>query len=101
MSRVLIIAIFALGLFAISCASTKPRQTVKFPVVDENGETIDWAKEIEAYNADPKNEIKIICKKVTPTGSHIPRLMCQTSLQQENRRRQDQRAVEEFVRGSS
>ena len=98
-----LLLVLALGLFAISCATGEngKYETVKLPQVDENGKPIDWEKEIEAYNADPNNKIKIICEKIKPTGSNIPRMMCQTSVQRENRRRQDQRAIEEFVRHSS
>lgn len=102
MSKLSILLILVLGFLVISCAttSTGERETVKLPTVDEDGNPIDWAKEIEAYNADPNNEIKIICEKYTPTGSHIPRTMCQTTVQKENRRREDQRAIEEFIRRS-
>ena len=84
----------------MSCAGIDTIKTAKAPTVDENGNPIDWMKEIEAYNADPKNEIKIICEKVTPTGSHLPIMRCQTTAQRNNRRRQDQQWFERFVRGS-
>lgn len=90
----------ALGAFAASCAGTETGNFATVPQVDENGNPIDWEKEIEAYNADPNNEIKIICEKVVPTGSHIPVTRCQTTAQKKNRERQDQRWMEEFTRSS-
>ncbi len=100
MKKFVMVAMIGLGFVWVSCASVGDPGSLLFPDKDENGNPIDWEKEIEAYNADPNNEIKIICKEVTPTGSHIPVMRCQTETQQENRQRQDQEWLERFLRHS-
>ncbi len=56
--------------------------------------------DIEAYNADPSNTDKIICKKEPPIGSAIPIRTCLFESVIEARSNADQRAVEEILRNT-
>ncbi len=50
--------------------------------------------EIAAYNNDPNNTDKIVCKNEADIGSRIPNRVCRMQSSIDNRSRQDQRALE-------
>ena len=54
--------------------------------------------EIRAWNADPANDEKIICRTEKPTGSNIPVRTCNWESEIRRRSKDDQRAVEELQR---
>lgn len=51
-------------------------------------------EEIEAYNSDPNNSDKIVCRTEQPIGSRIPERICRFESIIDERSRQDQRALE-------
>ncbi len=55
---------------------------------------------IHRFNADPRNEDKIICKEEKPTGSNIPVRACYWKSHIDKRREEDQRAVEDIIRNT-
>ena len=54
-------------------------------------------KEIKAYNNDPNNTDKIVCKNETPTGSKIPKKVCRRESSIDNRSRKDQQTLENVL----
>ena len=50
--------------------------------------------EIEAYNNNPDNTDKIVCRTESDIGSRIPKKVCRMESVIDNRSRQDQRALE-------
>ncbi len=53
--------------------------------------------EIEAYNNDPTNEDKIVCKNERPIGSHIPKRVCYKESDILKRSQADQQSWKEEV----
>lgn len=47
------------------------------------------------------NKEKLICKRTTPTGSHIPRMQCHRRVEVEQRRDGDQAKIRDLQHGSS
>ena len=88
MRRFVFGCIIAIGLFVFGCAAAQERARIN-NMSDE---------EVEAYNADPNNTDKIICKKEKPTGSNIPRRICRKQSWIDERAAHDQRVIEEFTR---
>lgn len=57
-------------------------------------EFADMSKaDVAKFNADPKNENKIICRDEKPTGTNIPQRVCYWESQLEERTRADQREI--------
>ena len=52
--------------------------------------------DVRAFNADPANEEKIVCRTEKPTGSNIPVRTCNWESEVRRRSRQDQRAITEM-----
>lgn len=50
-------------------------------------------EEIEAYNNDPNNTDKIVCRTEKEIGSRIPKRICRFESAIANRSRQDQRGL--------
>ena len=53
--------------------------------------------QIKAFNADPANDDKIICKKEKATGTNIPERTCRWESMENRRSEEDQRLVNELV----
>lgn len=95
MKRLIFWCIFVVGLTAlIGCATGKEQAT------KSQGDNISrfTAAEVKAYNADPRNTDKIVCKKEKPIGSNIPIRVCHRESSIENRTRRDQRTIVEMQR---
>jgi hypothetical protein len=58
-------------------------------------------KEIEAYNSDPNNTDKIVCKNEAYIDSRIPKRACRLQSSIDERTRQDQRNIEEIQAGAT
>jgi hypothetical protein len=50
-------------------------------------------EQIEAYNNDPNNTDKIVCRTETPIGSRVPKRVCRMESVINERARQDQQSV--------
>ena len=90
MDRTIVICLLASFLFVIGCEAA--RQAARMNNMTD--------EEVEAYNADPNNTDKIVCKKEKPIGSNIPRRVCHKESYLEDRTRQDQRAIDEIQRNT-
>ena len=84
MRRLEIGCLLALCLFALGCAAMQEKTRIN-NMTDE---------EVAAYNADPNNTDKIVCRKEKPTGSNIPRRVCRKQSWMDDRTDQDQREIE-------
>jgi len=51
-------------------------------------------EEVEAYNNDPNNTDKIVCRTETGIGTRLPKRACRFESTIDQRARQDQRALE-------
>ena len=82
-----LLALLLAAVFASGCeAARKRRQQER-----------EFRAQIKAYNAQVKDPLdKVVCKKIEPTGSHIPKLVCKTRREWSRIRRGSQRAVEEL-----
>lgn len=73
------------GALATGCEATRQRRQ----------EEREFKAQIEAYNKQVTNPLdKIVCKKIEPTGSHIPKRVCKTRGEWAKIRREGQRAIE-------
>ena len=90
MERLLIGCLLIVGLALLGCATTNPATSLN----SLSNEAI------EAYNNDPNNTDKIVCKSEKPIGSLIERRVCRKESIIKDRTRQDRRTVEEtYQRG--
>ena len=86
MKRLLIGCLLIVGLALLGCATTN--QATSLNRISN--------REIKAYNNDPNNTDKIVCKEETPIGSKIPRRTCRKESLIKRTTRQDRRAIEEI-----
>ncbi len=80
--------LFMVGLLASACATTDGAINLN---------TIS-PEEVAAYNADPNNTDKIICKDEKPIGSSITRRNCYMESSLDDAEREGARAIEEVQR---
>ena len=79
-----IILFFLITGFIFSGCATTPQDS---GLIDIN----ELSKEqIEAYNNNPNNTNKIVCKKEKPVGSHLPTRVCRLQASIDDRSQQDQ-----------
>ena len=96
MKRLIFWCVFFISLTAlIGCATGKEQETKRLKGDNINEFT---SAEVRAYNADPKNTDKIVCRKEKPLGSIIPKQVCYKKASMENRTRRDQRTIVEIQR---
>ena len=89
MVKNLLIVFFIIAALSFpGCTSTQTHQSMNVNKLSN--------EEIKAYNNDPNNTNKIVCKSETPIGSRIPERVCRFESAIENRSRQDQRDLENF-----
>jgi hypothetical protein len=82
----LIVYLLIVGLAFLGCTST--HQVTGFNTLSD--------EEIEAYNSDPNNTDKIVCKYETAIGTRVPKRICRKQSEIDKRSRQDQRTLEEI-----
>lgn len=85
MERLLIRCLLIVALALLGCATTNPA----------TGLNSLSNEEIEAYNNDPNNTEKIVCKNEKRIGSLIERRVCRKESLIKDRTRQDRRTIEE------
>ena len=85
MVRLIIGCLLIADLALLGCATTNPATSLNRLSNDE----------IEAYNNDPNNTDKIVCKYETPIGSRIEKKVCRKESVSNDRTRRDQQAFEE------
>ena len=90
MERMIIGCLLILGIVTVGCATTKSTN-------DLNRLS---KKEIAAYNANPENTDKIVCKSEKPVGSNIPKRVCHKESKIKDRRFKDQEALKEVQRNT-
>lgn len=91
MKKIFIISLFIAGFIFSGCAGPQKQ-------VNELSQLS--SKEIAAYNADPKNTDKIVCQKLTSTGTRVPQRICQRQSTIDARARLDQEALKKVQDGS-
>ncbi len=87
----LIVYLLIVGLAFLGCTST--HQVTGLNKLSD--------KEIEAYNSDPNNTDKIVCKNEAYIYSRIPKRVCRMQSSIDERIRQDQRTIEEIQAGAT
>jgi len=82
MKKIFIVFILIAGFVLSGCASTS--EADKLSKLS--------GKEIEAYNSNPDNTDKIVCRNEISTGTRIPKRVChkQSSIAQRSRQDQDE-----------
>jgi hypothetical protein len=92
MARLLIGFILIVSFTLIGCTTT-------------TNPTIDWNRfsnnEVKAYNNDPNNTDRIVCKYEAVIGSHIERRVCYKESAMRKRSRSDRQALGDLQRQSS
>lgn len=84
MKNLLIAFLLITGFAFIGCTSTHQKNNLN-----------DLSSaEIEAYNNNPNNTDKIVCRTETPIGSRLPKRVCHMESTISDRSQQDQRAIE-------
>ena len=91
MKSLLIVYLLIVGLAFLGCAST--HQVTGLNKLSN--------EEIEAYNSDPNNTDKIVCKNEEYIGSRIPKRVCRMKSSIDERTRRDQRNIEEIQAGAT
>ena len=91
MKSLLIVYLLIVGLAFLGCTST--HQVTGLNKLSN--------EEIKAYNSDPNNTDKIVCKKETVIGTRVPKRVCRKQSEIDERARQDQRTVERIQSGST
>lgn len=91
MKSLLIAYLLIVGLAFLGCTSTQ--QVANLSKLSD--------KEIEAYNSDPNNTDKIVCKNEEYIGTRIPKRVCHMKSSIDERSRQDQRTIEEIQAGAT
>jgi hypothetical protein len=84
--RLLIVYLLIVSLAFLGCTST--HQVTGFNTLSD--------EEIEAYNNDPNNTDKIVCKYETAIGTRVPKRICRKQSEIDKRSRQDQRTLDEI-----
>jgi hypothetical protein len=87
----LIMYILIVGLAFLGCTST--HQTINLNKLSNEA--------IEAYNSDPNNTDKIVCKDEESIGTRIPKRVCRKQSSIDERTRRDQRTIEEIQAGAT
>ena len=87
----LIVYLLIVGLAFFGCTST--HQVTGLNTLSD--------EEIEAYNSDPNNTDKIVCKYETAIGTRVPKQVCRKQSDIDERSRLDQRTVERVQSGST
>lgn len=87
MVKKLIIIFSIITGFIFSGCSTTPRDSLLKDINDLS------RKEIKAYNSDPNNTKKVVCKKEKPVGSNIPVRVCRMEGSIEDRSLKDQQKL--------
>ena len=86
MKSLFIVFILIVGLAFFGCAST--------PQVKGLNDFTD--EEIEAYNNDPNNIDKIVCREEKQIGTRVPKRVCHKQSTIDKRARQDQGIVQDI-----
>ena len=87
----LIVYLLIVGLAFLGCTST--HQVAGLNTLSDEA--------LEAYNSDPNNTDKIVCKYETAIGTRVPKRVCRKQSDIDERSRQDQRTVEEIQAGAT
>jgi len=96
MKRLMFWCVVVISLIALIGCATGKEQTTKHLKGDNINEFT--SSEVRAYNADPKNTDRIVCRKEKPMGSIIPKRVCYRESLIEDRSQKDQRAIVEMQR---
>ena len=91
MKSLLIVYLLVAGLAFLGCTSTHQVNSLN-KLSNE---------EIEAYNSNPNNTDKIVCKNEEYIGTRIPKRVCRMQSSIDERSRQDQRTIEEIQAGAT
>ena len=91
MKSLLIVYLLIVGLTFLGCTSTHQVNSLN-KLSNE---------EIEAYNSNPNNTDKIVCKNEEYIGTRIPKRVCRMQSSIDERSRQDQRTIEEIQAGAT
>ena len=96
-----ILSVLVCLLFILSGCTTWTKLVERNERLQRKDEFADMsAAEIRAWNADPGNDEKIICRTEKPTGSNIPIRTCNWESEIRRRSQEDQRAITELQRGA-
>lgn len=93
MKPMVIGCLLILGIVTVGCTTTKSTNDLNSHRRDLNKLS---KKEIAAYNANPENTDKIVCKKEKPVGSNIPERVCYSVSRIKDRQARDQQALKTF-----
>lgn len=86
MKKSIILFILITGFIFSGCATTPQDSSL----IDINELS---KKEIEAYNSNPNNTNKIVCKKEKPVGSNLPTRVCRMKASIDERSLSDQQEL--------
>ncbi|MBN1830951.1 MAG: hypothetical protein JW896_02470 [Deltaproteobacteria bacterium] len=84
MKSLFIVYLLIMGLAFLGCTSTRPVGGLN-NLSDED---------IEAYNSNPNNTDKIVCRNEPQIGTRVPKRVCRKESEIIRRARQDQRTLE-------
>lgn len=87
MKKLMMVFFLVFGFAYLGCASTT-----------DQGNTLNnlTSAQVEAYNSNPENTDKIVCKRVAQVGSRVAKRVCQKESTITQKARSAQQAIDRF-----